>query len=104
MKKQLIDWIVAQVIHRLKLPPRIFALIASLIGAGMYGVSYYEGMGHEVPNIVSRIASPEGLIGFILGTILQSHSTAYRKNGDDKNADLMSANNVKKPDSQAPYN
>lgn len=78
MKKQIMEWVIALLIHKLKVRPVVLAIIASVMAAAIYGINYFSAMGYPVPEWVT---ANDGIIGFVLGLILQGHSSKYVKPG-----------------------
>lgn len=76
MKNQIIEWLIASLVHKLKVPPLVWAIIASVVASLMYGVNYLASMGYPVP---AWLTANDGIIGLVLGLLLQAHSTKYVK-------------------------
>lgn len=84
MKQQIIDWVIAQIVHRLKVAPRVLAILAASMASALYGLNYFEAMGYDIPD---QIMNNQGIVGFVLGLVLQGHSSAYLKKGEDKSTE-----------------
>lgn len=78
MKQKLIDWLIAKFIHRIKVSPILFAIIASVLGALIWGINYFQGLGYDLPEWVT---SNEALVGYVIGLLLQGHSSKYVEPG-----------------------
>lgn len=77
MKDKLINWVLAQIIHRLKVSPIMWAILAAIFSALLYGLNYFQGLGYPIPEWVT---SHEGIIGFLAGLALNAHSSKYVEN------------------------
>lgn len=69
---------IAQVIQKIKLRPIAFAIMASVLGALLYGLNYFEALGYPIPDFIK---GNEGIIGYLLGLVLQGHSQKITEAG-----------------------